>query len=345
MAQHDLEWYVALLVVCLKIACDIHFSYTYLNTRLFYLHYIFKMNITTELGSKYLPKKNRYSLYVSRACPSSHNVLLVHSLKGLQDTVSVIYVHARPGENQMQRQWVIAQGIPDDSMASLKSEAGNITSMAEMYQKELDENNNSTTCNAIPLLYDKHNDCIVNNNVTDIVKMLNGCFNDSEMSENPTLDLLSGACNDTLAQTKLEEVKTWLYPLLQLVPSALPPYHYCLSNRELEYAFVRATNILQRQRYLTSHTAITEMDLRLFVTLIRYEEVYSKYLGGSSPPPQLLHNPALLDFCRDVYQQPGVTDTVNMEEIRTHFLGRKHTSGAKSCLEALLQMPHKRNLL
>lgn len=270
-------------------------------------------------------------------------MLLVHNLKGLKDTISVNYVHAHSDENQMQRQWVIAHEIPDDSMASLKSEEGTFTSIHEMYQTELEKNNETTTCNAIPLLYDKHNECIVNNNAHDIIKILNGCFNDSGMSENPMLDLLSGGGDDALAQTKFEEVKTWLYPLLELGPSTLLPYRNHLSSRELEYALVRATNILQRQRYLTSHTAITEMDLRLFVTLIWYEGVYSKYLGKSSSP--LLRNPPLMDFCRDVYQQPGVADTVNKEEIHSLFGRANHTRGAEAGLAALLQMPHKRRLL
>ena len=297
--------------------------------------------MTTEPGSKYLPEKGRYSLYVSRACPSSHNVLLVHCLKGLEDIVSVTYVCPHP-EDYLQRRWMITHEIPDDSLASFKSDDGEFTCIRDIYQKE----HATTTCNAIPLLYDKHHECIVNNDATDIARMFNTCFNSgTALCQNPTLDLFAGD-NDAVAQAKRDEVKTWLYPLLQLTPSTLPPYHYNVSPRELEYAFNRVTNILQRQRYLTSHTTVTDMDLRLFVTLIRYEEVYSKYLLPESPP-QLIHNPALLDFCRDIYQLPGVAETVHMKEIRTHFLGSQHSpsAGAGSAVLALLQMPHKRHYL
>ena len=122
-------------------------------------------------------------------------------------------------------------------------------------------------------------------------------------------------------KAKMNEVHDWLYPLLQLAPSNTPPYYYDLSPRTLQHAFDRATCILQKQRYLTSHTLITEADLKLFVALIRYEEVYSKYLVQRPTPQLLLQNPALMDYCRDIYQLPGVADTVHMGEIRAHFLG------------------------
>ena len=288
----------------------------------------------------------------------------MHSLKGLHDVISVVYGHSSPN-NSKNGEWIIAktdEDVLDDSNASLKSEtAGELTTIHDMYQKEeVSENDCTTTAtpttgnnNTIPVLYDNHNECIVNNNVNDIVTMLNGSFNDFGLAENHSLDLLGGdnKHNDELAQTnKLNEVTTWLYPLLQLTPYTYYKNNNVVSQRELECTFIRASNILQRQRYLTSHTAITEADWRLFVTLVRYEEVYSKVLalgGGSSfSPPQLRHYPALVDFCRDIYQQPGVADTVCMKEIRSHFFGTRNTSGVvESGMLTILKMPHKRGLL
>lgn len=289
-----------------------------------------------EPGSKFLPEKGRYTLYVSRACPSSHSILMVRALKGLQEVVSVVFVRPHP-EDHIQRRWVISHEIPDDSLASLKSHEDDFHSIREIYEKEHDN-----TSNSIPLLYDNHHECIVNNDAADITNMLNSSF--ADLCENPSLDLLCQ--NDAATKAKMNEVHDWLYPLLQLAPSNTPPYYYDLSPRTLQHAFDRATCILQKQRYLTSHTLITEADLKLFVALIRYEEVYSKYLVQRPPQQLLLQNPALMDYCRDIYQLPGVANTVHMGEIRAHFLGTADSCNSNSSATlAMLQVPHRRHLL
>lgn len=290
--------------------------------------------ISNEPGSKYLPEKGRYVLYASRACPSAHRVLLVHSLKQLGDVVPVVYANY---------QGTIQYVMGDDSLASILSDHGGaFASVSDIYQKEGVNGNAS-----MPLIYDKHNECIVNNNADDIARMFNDAFNNNDkntasLSQNPTLDLFCE--NDSATQAKLADVKTWLYPLIQLAPSSTPPYHYHVSARELDFAFHRATTILSRQRYLTSHKAITEVDLSLFATLIRYEEVYSKFLLPGSAP-SLLGHPVLLDSMRDIYQcASGVADTVHIAEIRAHYLGNS-SAGGSSAMLSLLQMPHKRHLL
>ena len=234
--------------------------------------------------------------------------------------------------------WVISHEIPDDSLASFKSDEGEFATIRDIYKKE-----NDKFTNTIPLLYDQEHHCIVNNDADDIAGMLNLSF--SKVCKNFNVDLLPN-----LSPMK-EELEQWLYPLLQITPSNLPPYRFDLSARELEYAFDRATRILQKQRYLLSHTSITDADLRLFVVLVRYDAVYAKYLES---PPALLHNPALLDYCRDIYQQPGVAETVSLEEIRAHFLGgskdgsRINNYGVldkPDALVELLQVPNKRELM
>ena len=232
---------------------------------------------------------------------------------------------------------MISHEIPDDSLASLKSDEGDFNSISDIYQKE----QRSNSCNAIPLLYDKQNECIVNNNADDIIALFNSSFN--ELCRNPTLDLLLE--NDPTTKTKMAELQTWLYPLLQVTPTHS---QYAVSPRAVDYAFDRATQILQTQRYLTSHTRITEADLRLFVVLIRYEEIYAKYLLQQLP--QLRFNPALMDYCRDIYQQhPDVAETISMEDIREHYLGIRVNHGSSNnssgSIVELLQMPHKRHLM
>lgn len=276
--------------------------------------------VSNEPGSKFLPEKNRYVLYVSRACPNSHCALMIRALKGLEDTVAVKYVYP----HKTTRNWMVAHEIPDDSLASLKSDEGEVQTVAEIYNND----DNSSNINVIPLLFDQEHHCIVNNNANDIATMLNSAFN--SLATNPNLELFP---------SKEAELQDWLYPLLQLTPSNVPPYHYNLSPRQLDYAFQRATAILQKQRYLLSNTSMSAADVRLFAALVRYDAVYAQYL---EQPPQLLHSRALMEYCRDIYQQPGVAETVRMDDIQQHFLG--YTKG-DDALTALLTAPHKRHLL
>ena len=254
---------------------------------------------------------------------------MVRTLRGLEDSIAVKYV--RPSANDhLQRNWVVSHEIPDDSLASLKSDDGEFQTVKAIYQNE----NNSS--NTIPLLYDQEHQCIVNNNAEDITFMFNSAF--PYLAKNATT--MEKFSTTTSTESDLNE---WLFPLLQLTPSSTPPYHYNLSPRQLDHAFQKATTILQKQRYLTSHTTLSTADLRLFAALIRYDAVYAQYLSFGSMPLVLLHNRVLMDFCRDIYQQPGVAETVHMEDIRMHFLGTK--SGSDKGLLEMLDMPHKRTMM
>lgn len=287
--------------------------------------HVYDNMVSTEPGSKFLPEKGRYVLYVSRACPGSHCALMVRALKGLEDTIAVKYVRPHH-KDHVQRNWVVSHEIPDDSLASLKSDEGEFQTLREVYQHEHD-----SVSNTIPLLYDQEHQCIVNNDALDICYMLDSSFN--SLAKNAGLELL--ADNES-------ELHEWLFPLLQLTPSNTPPHYYNLSASQLELAFHHATAILQRQRYLLGGNTLSTADLRLFAALVRYDAVYAQYLEC---PPELLHNRVLLDYCRDIYQQPGVAATVNMDEIRKHFLGvgSGTNSGQEEALVEMLQVPHKRD--
>jgi putative glutathione S-transferase len=81
-------------------------------------------------------------------------------------------------------------------------------------------------------------------------------------------------------------------------------------------SFDRATDILSKQRYLAGDR-FTLADIRLFVTLLRFDEVYNVYFKINSRSVRT--TPALLDYCRNIYQMPGVKETVNMHQIKHHY--------------------------
>lgn len=320
--------------------------------------------ISSEPGAKFPPEAGRYHLYLSYACPGSHRVLIVRALKGLQDCVSVTYVHpawrlTRPDDvNDKHRGWVFGDpnGIPFPNTIGRggpfppayegndPDPIFNAYSIREIYENAKDTSGKYT----IPFLWDKKLNTIVNNESSDIAYMLNSCFND--FARNPELDLYTEYDDDGVA--KLNEVSEWLAPLMihgvYRCGFAKTQRAYNRAVTELCEAFDRADDILQQQRFLTGDT-LTDADIRLFVSLIRFDEVYAIYFKANARLVML--TPSLLNFCRDLYQMPGVAETCNMEQIKAHFFGSHAEWNKYSVIPRglgfmeLLAMPHQRYLL
>ena len=110
-------------------------------------------------------------------------------------------------------------------------------------------------------------------------------------------------------------------------------------------AFDKVDAILQKQRYIAGDK-FTLSDIRLFVTLLRFDEVYVVYFKTNTR--SVAHTPAILNYCREIYQMPGVKETVNMEQIKTHYFASHPMLNPYSILprgadfEKLLQEPHNR---
>jgi glutathionyl-hydroquinone reductase len=83
-------------------------------------------------------------------------------------------------------------------------------------------------------------------------------------------------------------------------------------------AFDAAAELLDNQRYLTGDF-MTDADIRLFVTLLRFDEVYAFYFRANTR--LVMMTPSLLNFCREIYQMPGVAETCQMDQIKAHFFG------------------------
>lgn len=321
--------------------------------------------ISAEPGAKFPPAANRYHLYLSYACPGSHRALIVLALKGLQDTISVTYVHPTwrltnpDDESDKHRGWVfgdpngmpfsntIARGGPFPPAYS-NNEADPLFaafSIRNIYEQAGDTSGKYT----IPVLWDTFHNTIVNNESSDIAYMLNSCFND--YARNPDLDLYTEYNEEGVV--KLNEVSEWLSPLMihgvYRCGFAKNQRAYDRAIAELCEAFDHADDILQKQRYLTGNDTITDADIRLFVSLIRFDEVYAVYFKANARLVML--TPSLLNFCREIYQIPGVAETCDMEQIKAHFYGSHAEWNKYSVIPRglgfmeLLDMPHDRHLL
>jgi glutathionyl-hydroquinone reductase len=318
-----------------------------------------------EPGGKFPPEPNRYHLYLSYACPGSHRALIVRALKGLEAIVSVTYVHptwrlTNPNDpSDKHRGWVF--GDPNGEPFPNTIQRGgpfpaaftdtepdplfNAYSIREIYERAGDTSGKYT----VPFLWDKVQNTIVNNESSDIAYMLNSCFNDYSL--NPHLDLYTEY--DEVGLAKLNDVSDWLTPLMihgvYRCGFAKNQRAYDKAIAELCDAFDRADDVLQKQRYLTGNDTLTDADIRLFVSLIRFDEVYAIYFKANARLVML--TPSLLNFCREIYQIPGIAETCQMDQIKAHFFGSHAEWNKYSVIPRglgfmeLLDMPHDRHLL
>lgn len=217
-------------------------------------------------------------------------------------------------------------------------------SMRDLYLQANDTSGKYT----VPVLWDTKYNTIVNNESSDIAYMLNSSFND--YAENPDLDLYTE--DDDVGVAKLNEINEWMAPLMihgvYRCGFAKTQRAYNKAISELCQAFDYADDILSEQRYLTGDT-LTDADIRLFVTLIRFDEVYAFYFRANARLVMMTNS--LLNFCRELYQMPGIAETCNMEQIKAHFYGSHAEWNKYSVIPRglgfmeLLELPHDRDEL
>jgi len=286
--------------------------------------------IETSPTSKFQPEADRYHLYVAMACPWAHRTLMVRALKGLEDVITVTVVHpvwrkTKPDDvSDKHTGWVF--GNPD--APPFKNTIGlggpfpaayeinqpdphheGTFSIRDLYEKAGDVDGKYT----VPILWDKKLQTIVSNESSEIIRMLNTEFND--FAKNPDLDLYAKH-----RRPQIDEANEWIYPTINngvyRCGFATSQGAYDKAIDELTASFDRVDSILQNQRYIAGNE-FTEADIRLFVTLVRYDEVYNVYFKTNTR--SVSTTPSILNYCREIYQMPGVADTVNMEQIKTHY--------------------------
>lgn len=243
---------------------------------------------------------NRYHLYVSLACPWAHRTLIFRALKGLEQLISVSVVHPVMPPSS----WVFGEypGATDEPLHGFNT-------MEQLYLY-VDPKHDSTV--TVPVLYDKQRDTIVNNESSEIIRILNSAF---EGLVEPTDDLYPEALRDEIDEVNqrvYHEVNNGVYR----AGFASSQVAYEQAVRQLFRALDWLESRLQKQRYLVGER-ITEADWRLFTTLVRFDPVYHGHFKCNLR--RLVDYPALWAYTRELYQWPGVAETVNMDHIKTHY--------------------------
>lgn len=250
----------------------------------------------------FIAEPGRYHLYVSYACPWAHRTLIFRALKGLEDVISVSVVHPLMPEES----WVFAE-YP----GATKDHVNQAHFLYENYRLADPQFNGLVT---VPVLWDKKKRTIVNNESSEIIRMLNSAFNDYAKSD---IDYYP----DSLRQD-IDSINSLVY---HDVNNGVYRCGFATTQDAYNRAFDRLFDALEElearlslRRYLVGNQ-ITEADWRLFTTLVRFDAVY--YSHFKTNKKRLIDYSNLWSYARELYQVPGVAQTVNMDHIKTHYFG------------------------
>ncbi len=260
----------------------------------------FRDFVTADGSSGFKAEPGRYHLYVSLACPWAHRTLIFRKLKGLEEIISVSVVHWHMGKEG----WAFREGSgtsPDPVFGA--------DHLHRIYTAAKADYTGRVT---VPVLWDKRQGTIVNNESADIIRMLNGAF---EAWARPGLDLYPAelrAAIDEVNETVYHTVNNGVYK----AGFATSPEAYEAAFDALFDTLDALEARLAQQRYLVGER-LTEADWRLFTTLLRFDPVYFGHFKCNKR--RLVDYPNLWAYTRDLYQTPGVAETVDFDHIKRHY--------------------------
>ncbi|MCC5779130.1 glutathione S-transferase family protein [Nitratireductor sp. B36] len=281
-----------------------------------------------ERGFKAEP--GRYHLYVSLACPWAHRTLIFRKLKKLEDVISVSVVHHFMGENG----WTFLKedGATGDDLYGFDF-------LHQIYTKADPAYSGRVT---VPVLWDKKTETIVSNESAEIIRMLNDAFDEWG---DATLDLYPEDL-----RSEIDSINTLVYDNIN---NGVYKAGFATTQEAYEEAFKALFKALDdvekrlsRQRYLAGNR-LTEADWRLFTTLVRFDPVYVGHFKCNLR--RIADYPQLSNYLRELYQVPGVAETVDMLHIKAHYYGSHGTINPTGVVplgpELDLTAPHNRDRL
>ncbi|ONK81595.1 uncharacterized protein A4U43_C01F30930 [Asparagus officinalis] len=274
----------------------------------------FRNFISKDKTSQFPAEAGRYHLYMSYACPWASRCLSVIKLKGLEKAITYTSVKPkfeRTKETDDHHGWVFPVSEDEEPGADLDPLNG-AKNIRELYELV---NVNYSGRYTVPVLWDTKLKTIVNNESAEIIRMFNSEFN--EIAENADLDLYPSPL-----QSKIDNVNEWIYDAINSgvykcgFAQKQGPYNEAVAK--LFEALDRCEAILANQRYICGNV-LTEADIRLFVTLIRFDEAYAVHFKCNKKLVREYSN--LFNYTKDMYQIPGLSSTVKMDHIKKHYYG------------------------
>jgi putative glutathione S-transferase len=261
----------------------------------------FRNRITADGASGYGAEAGRYHLYVAHACPWCHRAMIFRALKHLEDVISMSTVEPA----MLESGWRFREPDPVTGARYVY----------EIYQRADPRYSGRAT---VPVLWDKKTNAIVNNESSDIIRMLNSQFPGFTADRAdyyppelaPEIDSVNARIYDTVnngvyragfatAQSAYESAVRALFESLDWLDGRLAQQRYLLGDR------------------------ITEADWRLFPTLVRFDAVYYGHFKCNLR--HVYEYPAIWDYTRDLYQLPRIAQTVFVDEYKAHYYGSHRT--------------------
>ncbi len=258
----------------------------------------FRNTISNEEGAEFPAEPNRFHLFVSLACPWAHRTLILRKLKQLEGVIGVSIV----APEMLEQGWVLSdEGDP--------SPIPGIQYLYEVYTKAQPDYSGRVT---VPVLWDKKTQTIVNNESSEIIRILNSAFNEFTDVQTDYYPEPLRAEIDAVNDLVYDKINNGVYKAGFATNQQVYERHV----QKLFEVLDQLEDRLGTHRYLVGDQ-ITEADWRLFTTLIRFDSVY--YGHFKTNLRQIESYPNLSNYLRDLYQQPGVAETVDFHHIKTHY--------------------------
>lgn len=257
-------------------------------------------NWITPESEEFPPEAGRYHLYVSLACPWAHRAIIVRKLRGLSKAISLSVVDPIRDDQG----WAF-RDVPGAS----HDPVNNFRFLSEAYLATAADFDGRVT---VPVLWDEQEGRIVNNESADVIVMLDQAFGEHADGS----DQLYPAD----LREEIDDLNSFVY---DTVNDGVYKCGFASTQAAYEQAYEKLFDALDRleqrlgnRRYLMGE-GLTLADVRLFTTAVRFDVVYNIHFKCSGA--RIVDYPNLWGWTRDVYQQPGVADTVNMDHIRRHY--------------------------
>lgn len=259
---------------------------------------------TGEGGFKAEP--NRYHLYISYACPWASRTLIMRKLKGLEDMISLSVVNPYMGENG----WTFepGEGVIADPLLNADYLYQVYTHVDPTYSGRV----------TVPVLYDKKTGKIVNNESSEIMRMLNTAF-----------DEVGATQGDYYPEALRAEIDAMNGKVYHGVNNGVYKAGFATKQEVYEEEVQKLFNVLDEleehlstRKYLVGEQ-LTEADWRLFVTLVRFDSAYYGHFKCNIR--ELREYPNLWRYTRELYNYPGIKETVNFYHIKHHYYGSHPT--------------------
>ncbi|WP_121741131.1 glutathione S-transferase family protein [Natronorubrum halophilum] len=261
----------------------------------------FRDRIRDDPDATFQPEAGRYHLYVSYACPWAHRTLVVRALKGLEDAISVSVVDPYRDEDGWQ--------FTPEKEGCTRDPIHDADYLRELY---VEADPNVTSRVSVPVLWDRAEETIVNNESKEIMRMLDTEFRDVASRD---VDLYPEGYRDDVDRI-IDDIYEPINNGVYRAGFATRQEPYDDAVDDLFAALDHWDDVLADQRYLAGDR-LTEADVAMFTTLVRFDNVYHTHFMCNVQYVREYEN--LWPYLRDLYQTPGVAQTVNMDHIKEHY--------------------------